>query len=101
MNRYELTMILNPAIEEEGINRILDKVVSTLSKDGGELIETNRWGLRRLAYPIRSQKKGYYIVLRLHLTPPLISELERYLKLSDDILRFMFILTSKEQEGVE
>lgn len=101
MRNFELTIILNPAIEEEGISGLLDKVVSILTKDGGELIETNKWGLRRLAYPIRDQKKGYYILLRLRATPHLVSELERYLKLSDDLLRFLFISIEAKEAAEE
>lgn len=97
MNHYELTMVLDPNIEEEGITNLLDKVASIVVKNNGEVIEADRWGLQKLAYPIRKQEKGHYILLRLQSDIALIGELEKSLKLTNEVLRFMFIRTETKE----
>jgi len=97
LNHYELTMVLDPNIEEEGITNLLDRVASIVIKTNGEITETDRWGLRKLAYPIRKQEKGYYILLRLQADVALVGELEKSLKLANEVLRFMFIRTETKE----
>lgn len=101
MNNYELTMILNSAIEEEGITSFLDKVETILAKGEGKVAGVDKWGLRKLAYPIQDQGEGYYILLRLRATPDLVAELDKNLKLSNDVLRFMLIATEEKKVSKE
>jgi len=53
------------------------------------------WGKRRLAYPIRKQREGYYVVMQVQLPPEAISELERRLELSEEVLRYLLVRTDK------
>lgn len=91
LNNYELTLILNPAIEEEGINKLLERIGIILDKGKGNIIGIDKWGLRKLAYSIKDQEEGYYVVLKILAPPTLVAELDKELKLLSDVLRFMFI----------
>ncbi len=87
--RYESTYILNAVLADDVVNTITKKFEDTVTKNGGSVIESEAWGVRRLAYPIRKQTNGRYI--SLHFTAPgaVITKLERAYQLEDEILRWL------------
>ena len=91
MRNYELVLILNPEIADENVGAVNERVGQWVSAGGGEVVSTNPWGRRRLAYPIREQREGNYIVTQLRIAPKATAELERNLRLADDILRHLLI----------
>jgi len=88
---YELAFILSPEVNEEETRAALDRVEQIVATYGGQIIKVNQWGRRRLAYPIQRFRDGYYIFLDMILTPETVAELERTLKVSELVLRYMFI----------
>ena len=90
-NEYELTSIAHPELDEEGVTALTARVQEWIEAAGGEVIHTHIWGRRRLAYPIRKQTEGSYVVLRASLPPQAIKELERELKLAEHILRYLLV----------
>jgi small subunit ribosomal protein S6 len=112
--KYELMTILHPEVADESLPAELDRIQAYITAIGGELIESLRdspWGRRRLAYPIRSGGKdvrdGYYTVWHFNLSPNLVTELERELKLNTQVIRYLVVtweqkpLTPKEIEAAE
>lgn len=90
MSNYELTYILRP-LEEANLTAANERIALQVRNTGGEIVARNDWGRRRLAYPIRKIGDGYYTTLYLTLSGTAVRTIERQLKLSDDVLRFLFV----------
>jgi len=86
---YELAFILNPEVNEEQTQTILGRVSQVVANHGGQIVKVNQWGRRRLAYPIERHRDGMYVFIDMILTPETVIELERTLKVSEEVLRHM------------
>ncbi len=93
MNEYELMMIVRTELDEEGVNTLNERIGEFVRTTSGEVIETQLWGRRTLAYLIRKQREGNYVLMRLRLLPSATAALERSLRLNDNVLRHL--LTAK------
>ena len=83
---------------EEEIAVTITKVKDILAKEGAELVGTNDMGMRKLAYPVEKHARGYYTVLFYKAEGTIINELERNLKISEDVIKFLSIKYSKNKE---
>ncbi len=88
---YELGFILNPEVSEEQSNAILERIQQIVNNNDGQVVRINQWGRRRLAYPIQHQRDGFYVFFDMILTPETVSELDRNLKVTEEILRHIII----------
>jgi small subunit ribosomal protein S6 len=95
MRAYELTFIIRPELDDEGVSAVTEKVSGTLSGLGAQVGEVKRWGRRRLAYPIRKQVEGHYVLMNVDLETPALPELERSLRLNEDVLRYLLVRTEE------
>jgi small subunit ribosomal protein S6 len=86
---YELGFILNPEVNEEQTRAILDRVQQVVENRGGQVMRVNQWGRRRLAYPIERHRDGNYIFVDMVLTPESVIDLDRMLKVSEEVLRHL------------
>ncbi len=86
---YELGVIFNPEVSEEETRSLLDRINQIVTTHDGQVVRVNQWGRRRLAYPIERHRDGLYVFLEMILTPETVSELERTLKVSEIVLRYM------------
>ena len=86
---YELGVILNPDVSEEQTRGILNRVEQIVAAHDGQIVRVQQWGRRRLAYPIEHHRDGFYVFIDMILTPETVSELERTLKVSEIVLRYM------------
>lgn len=96
---YELMYILNPEVGEENIPALIEKVNNMITRYGGEITETNHsapWGKRRLAYPIKKVQDGYYVLAYVRMEPGQVIELERDMRISEDVLRHLLISLDKK-----
>ncbi len=91
MPGYELVFILNANLSEDDFTRVLEKVNDQITKLGGTVTETNQWGKRRLAYPIKKQAEGNYVLEKVQIKQTALKELDSSLKLSEDVLRYLFV----------
>jgi small subunit ribosomal protein S6 len=92
---YELIYIIQPELSEEEINALDERVLGTISSQDGEVTGTELWGHRALAYAIKRNTAGYYILHRIKMPPQATGEVERLLRLSEDVLRFLIVRTDK------
>jgi len=97
MRQYELAFIISPDLEDEGIKATVEGVQQLIANQGGQVNDVNAWGRRRLAYPIRKKREGYYVVMQLQLPPEAVKEVERNLKLNESILRHLIIRTDEDK----
>lgn len=91
MRNYEFTFIVHPEVEDEGLAGVTEKVSQFITEGGGQIANVDNWGRRRLAYPIRKQKEGYYVLMQVQLDTKSLGELERKLKLSEDVIRYLLV----------
>jgi len=91
MRNYELVFIANPELEEDDLAAVVEKVKNLVERNGGKITQAKSWGLRRLAYPIKDEREGQYVLVHLELEPQEIAELERNLGLNEQILRHLVV----------
>lgn len=90
-NNYETLVLLSPELAEENRKGILDLLTSIVAREGGSMVETDDWGLRQLAYPVQKQTRGYYVRLVYDAPGNLVAELERNIRITDGIFKFMTV----------
>ena len=90
MNKYESIIIINPSVEEEKLKELVAKFSDMINKDG-KLEKADNLGKKKLAYPVKKNAEGYYIVFYFTANPSLIAELERNYRITDDVIKFMTI----------
>ncbi|MDR1796205.1 MAG: 30S ribosomal protein S6 [Clostridiales Family XIII bacterium] len=91
MNQYELLFIIAAALENEQKESVIETVKGIITDGGGEVTQTEIIGLRRLAYPIQKKHEGYYVLLEFGAPTDLPSELDRRLRISDDVVRHIIV----------
>jgi small subunit ribosomal protein S6 len=91
MREYEMIVILHPDLDENAFKDILDRISGWITQDGGEITKTDIWGKRTLAYPIRKQREGQYVLLNTKMNPQLGAVLERNLRYIESVLRYLII----------
>jgi len=90
MRNYEVMFILRPDLEDEALQAVTDKFRSIITS-GGEIRKEDVWGKRRLAYEIRRFREGYYVVIKFSATPDVVKELDRVLRISDEVIRHLIV----------
>jgi small subunit ribosomal protein S6 len=88
---YELVVILSPELAEEELPAAVDRLSQVIADRGGEVKDINRWGRRKLAYPIKSHSEGNYLVTQVRLDPKRTSDLEKGLRISEEVLRHLLV----------
>ncbi len=91
MKNYELVVIFDPSLEEEAVDKELSKITSLIEKEKCKVSDIDKWGVRKLAYPIKKQENGYYIIVYFKGKSAVISELDRINKINDKILRHLVV----------
>ncbi len=90
MKKYEVMFIINPALEDEKREAAIEKVKAVITAEG-EIEKVDAWGMRKLAYPIEKKNEGYYVVIEFSASPELPKELDRRLRISDDVMRHIIV----------
>ncbi|HEX9948895.1 MAG TPA: 30S ribosomal protein S6 [Thermodesulfobacteriota bacterium] len=96
MRIYETMLVLDPEMSKEQIDGFVGKLKQFLNDRGAQVIKVAEWGLNTLACGIKKKKKGYYILLYLNGDAAIVAEMERSLRLMEEVLRY---LTVKREEG--
>lgn len=85
-------LILPAEAEESVVEQAVERITKVVAEGGGAVQSIDRWGRKRLAYPIAKQQEGYYVVVGFTAEPSAIAELERTLHLADEVLRFKVVV---------
>ncbi len=93
---YESTIIINAALEDPDIDGVISKVATYIENHGGTILEVNKWGRRRLAYPINKKYNGFYVHIVFETLPNSVPVLERFLVLEDTVLRHLTLQLSEK-----
>ena len=89
MSQYETIFIIDPNVESEDIERIIEDIQNLISGSGGKVIEVDRWGKKRLAYEVKGNKDGYYGLINFEADPQFVQRLGRYYGLTEQIIKYM------------
>lgn len=91
VRRYETLMVLHPEMPEAQIRETIDRAKRLIEDASGKVHEVQEWGIRELAYPIRKLHRGYYVLAEYDASADVVRELERTLKIADEVLRFVSV----------
>jgi small subunit ribosomal protein S6 len=91
LHAYELLFILKPDLEEEATTVAIDKYLNLIQQNQGAVDQVSRWGKKRLAYEIRDFKDGFYTLVQFQGVSATIQELDRVMRLGDEVLRHMIV----------
>lgn len=110
MANYESVLIARQDLGASQVSSIVSDLSNIIKKEGGEVVRVDNWGLKNLAYRIKKNRKGHYVVLNISAPASAISEYERIMRFNEDIIRYMTVkveefsaesAASDEKEAVE
>ena len=90
MNKYEVMFIAKP-LEDAEVDPIAEFVSNLIKKNGGNVEKVDRWGKRHLAYPVKKQADGNYVLINFEADPAVIKEIDRVMKIQDDIPKHLIV----------
>ncbi len=91
MRKFETLLLLSPELSVEERENILSTLNGVIEREGGNLENADHWGMKELAYPVQKQLRGYYVRLVYQAPATLIAELERIIRITDGIFKFMTV----------
>jgi small subunit ribosomal protein S6 len=92
VNKYETTFILEPGLDEAKVNEHIDRVSQWVKELGGEVLDIQRWGKRRLSYEIHRKRDGIYTLMLYQGAGPIVKEIERRLRLNEQVMRALTVM---------
>ena len=90
MNKYESVIIINPSVDEEKVKSLVDRFSELINKNG-KVEKVDTLGKKRLAYEVKKNREGIYVVLYFEAEPSLIAELERNYRITDEVIKFIVV----------
>ncbi len=91
MANYESVLIARQDLGASQVNALVENLSEVLKREGGEVVKTDNWGLKNLAYRIKKNRKGHYVLLNIVAPAKAIFEYERLMRLNEDVIRYMTI----------
>jgi len=95
---YEVVIVVSPALDEERVEAILDRMRKLIDDRGGTITKEEHWGFRRLAYSINEFREGNYFLIRLNIDTAYINAVNAILEMSEDILRHLVVKIDKKEK---
>ena len=95
MNHYEAVFILNPVLSDDQVKETVKKFEDHLSNEGAEIVSTENWGLKKLAYPIQNKKSGFYHMFEYQSDGSVVNPLETEFKRDERFMRFLTVKMDK------
>ena len=91
MRPYEVMIILDATLEEAAVQAVINRAGEAIATAGGSVARADKWGKRRLAYEIGHRSEGYYLLLEISLGSDAVAELDRTLRLTDEVIRHKIV----------
>ena len=99
MRKFETLLLLSPELSAENREGIISALTAIIEREKGVMVEVDNWGMRDLAYPVRKLMRGYYVRLVYNAPAELIAELERIVRITDGIFKFVTVKLADEVAG--
>ncbi|MBX6369005.1 MAG: 30S ribosomal protein S6 [Rhodospirillales bacterium] len=96
---YETVFIARQDISAQQVEALADQFAEIVSQNGGEVKKREYWGLRNLAYRIKKNRKGHYVLFNIDAPPAAVAEMERNMRINEDILRYQSVRVDELDEG--
>ncbi len=91
MANYESVLIARQDLGASQVSNIVENLTNVIKKEGGEVVRVDNWGLKNLAYRIKKNRKGHYVVLNIAAPASAIAEYERLMRVNEDVIRYMTV----------
>lgn len=91
MTKYESVLIARQDLGASQVNNLVSEMSNVIANQGGEVVRVDNWGLKNLAYRIKKNRKGHYVVLNISAPAAAISEYERIMRFNEDVIRYMTV----------
>src|SRR5580700_10902196 len=101
MRIYEELFILRPDAPEEEIDHLIEQLTTFIASQGGNVDKSEKWGIRKLAYRVQKRNEGFYVLLQFAAKPETLKELERRLRVSDSVLKFLTVRIDEKLKKIE
>ncbi len=101
MRIYEELFIVRPDATDEEIDPLIEQLKGVITTHGGTVEKADKWGVRRLAYRVEKRNEGYYILLQFTAPPDTVAEVERRLRVSDMVLKFINVRIDEKLKKIE
>ncbi len=98
MSMYETVFVLDPSLDDSRIQKEIEKVEELITSRKGKIVKTEKWGLRKFAYPIKKKVQGFYTLIHFEGDGNVPTELERSFGLNESCLRYLTVLSTEEAE---
>ena len=99
MRPYEVMFIVAAGLEEEAIRAVIDRATDAIRARGANVGRVERWGRRRLAYELRHRNEGYYVLAEMTAEPAVVADIDRMLRLTDEVIRHKVVLLPDKVAG--
>jgi len=99
MPLYESVFIARQDIPAQEVETLADNFAGIVTENGGQIVKRENWGLRNLAYRIKKNRKGHYVMFNIDAPAPAVAEMERNMRISEDVLRYLTIRVDEIEEG--
>jgi small subunit ribosomal protein S6 len=99
MQIYESVIVVHPRLSDAEIGEVVDKTKKMISTDGGEILGEDKWGRRKLAYPVRKNREGYYVYLKFNAQGSVIKKMNEWFRLQEDVLRTLTVHAYEAKNG--
>jgi small subunit ribosomal protein S6 len=101
MRIYEELFIVRPDATDEEIDPLIEQIKGIVTSHGGTVDKTDKWGVRRLAYRVQKRSEGHYILLQFSASPGTVHEIERRLRVTDMVLKFITVRIDEKLKRIE
>lgn len=98
MRKYEITFIAHPDLDADAFKQLTEQVQGWVKDNGGSVEKTDVWGKKKLAYAVKKQTEGQYVLLHVNMAPAGTSQLEKQFRLQESVMRFMIVAVEETAE---
>lgn len=99
MRLYETIFIASPTLTDEQYDELVKNFEGIIAEQAGELLKTDKWGRKKLAYEVQKYTEGYYTLFEMNAGPKLIAELERRFRINDSVIKFLSVRMDEDQKA--
>ncbi len=96
MRKYEIIFIAQPDLDEENLNNVIEKIKGWVAEGKGEVVSVDNWGKRKLAYRIRKQREGQYVLINANMEPASVKSLSQNMRFVESIMRSMITVVEED-----
>jgi len=101
MRIYEELFILRPDAPEEEVDQLIEQLTTLIAGQGGNVDKVDKWGVRKLAYRVQKRNEGFYVLLQFTAEPQAVKELERRLRVSDQVVKFLTVRIDEKLKKID